>query len=178
MTVIVGIAHKKKVWMGADSAATNSWGELSIISQPKIFTRGIIIFGVAGSARASNLLMYRFQPPEPQTNDVDEYMATDFIDTMRECFKQGGVAQEDNNVESVYAQILVGLMGNLYSIDGDFQVCKNAYGYDAIGTGGMIALGSLYSTKKRSPQARIQVALEAAQEYMASVRGPFVMGRV
>ena len=165
--------------MGSDSAATNGWGELTTLTESKVFTRGSVIYGVAGSVRVMNLIMYRFQPPPPQTDDLHEYMATDFVDAMRECFKTYGVAEEENNVESVQAEILIGVRGTLYSVHGgDYQVIRPAAQFDAVGTGGQIALGSLYSTQKRAPHARIQLALEAAQEYMASVRGPFMIGKV
>jgi hypothetical protein len=101
------------------------------------------------------------------------------VDALRECFKQGGIAEQDNKVERVQAIVLIGVAGNLYTMHGgDYQIAKAACGYDAIGSGGMIALGSLHSTPKKSPVARIQLALEAAQEYMASVRGPFVVEKI
>ena len=179
MTAIVAIVHKGKTWMGGDSAATNSWGEISSVVDPKVFLKGIFIIGVAGSPRVGNLLLHKFVPPEPHTDSVSEYMVTDFVDAMRECLKNGGIASNENNVESTPAEMLVGVAGHLFSVMGwDFQVTSPACGYEAIGTGGAYALGSLFSTQKRSPQARIQLALEAAQQHMASVRGPFFIGRV
>ena len=158
--------------------ASNNWGELTIHSDPKVFKRGDFLFGVAGSVRASNLVMYKFQAPPPQTNSIDEYMMTDFIDALRECFKQGGVAENDNNVESIWSQILIGIAGKLYTINGDFSIMRSACGYDAIGTGGMIAMGNLHATPKMAPMKRIKLALEAAEANMASVRGPFVMEKI
>lgn len=50
-------------------------------------------------------------------------------------------------------------------------------GYDAVGCGQDIALGSLYATKKlddfSDPEAAVETALEAAEGYSAGVRRPF-----
>jgi ATP-dependent protease HslVU (ClpYQ) peptidase subunit len=178
VTAVVGIAKAGKVYLGGDSAATNGWGELTISADPKVFKRGDFLFGIAGSVRVSNLVRYRFQAPQPQTDNLDEYMKTDFIDHLRECLKQGGVAEQDNNVESSFSPMLIGIGGVLYSIGGDFSIIRSACGYDAIGTGGMIAMGSLHATPKMAPMKRIQLALEAAEANMASVRGPFVMEKI
>ena len=164
--------------MGGDSAATGGWGELTIHLDPKVFKRGDFLFGVAGSIRVSNLILFKFQAPPPQTSNLDEYMKTDFIDALRECLKQGGVAAQDNNVESMFSHILIGIAGKLYSVESDYCIVRSATEYDAIGTGGAYALGSLHATPKMAPMKRIKLALEAAEANMASVRGPFVMEKI
>lgn len=172
MTVIVGLVHKNTVYMGGDSAFVGGWYSLAVRPNEKVFDREGVLFGVAGSARAINLLRYHMQVPSGPSEDLPGYMATVFVDAMRDCFKTGGYAKKENEVEDITSSILVGINGRLFEFDSDYQV-QEVIGYSAIGSGGQVALGALYATEKRNPYYRVQTALEAAEKFNAGVRGPF-----
>src|SRR5579875_613581 len=96
MTAIAGfVHHDKSVWIGGDSAATIGGSQRQIRSDPKVFQRGDYVFGVAGSFRVMQLVRFSLQIPERQIfQDEFEYMATSFVDALRDCLKDGGAAKE------------------------------------------------------------------------------------
>jgi hypothetical protein len=61
----------------------------------------------------------------------------------------------------------------------DYQVAESVLDYEAVGCGTDIAMGSLHATGEHTTMyavQRIKAALEAAEEFSAGVRGPFVFG--
>jgi len=176
MTCIVALMAQNRVYMGGDSAGV-SYYDVTTRAEPKVFTKGPFLFGVAGSFRVLNLLHHKFIPPPIHTVDLYEYMVTDFVDSLRETLKGAGVAHKDDEVESMGdAVFLLGLGGRLFSIGNDYQVGIPNDGYDAIGAGESYALGSLFSSKG-SARKRILLALEAAEKFSGAVRSPFVIER-
>lgn len=176
MTAIVGLVHEGSVWIGGDSAGTyaQSYGQ-QIRADVKVFTRERYAFGFTTSFRMGQLLRYSMRVPEkPPSRDLEEFMATDFIDAVRDCLKQGGFARKDNEVERG-GGFLVGYLGRLFMIGGDYQVGENVVPYNAVGSGEDIALGALHATQglRLNPRARIRSALEAAATWNAAVRPPF-----
>jgi hypothetical protein len=175
MTCIVGLLDKDNVYIGGDSACVSEPYDMKIVSDEKVFRNGDFIFGFTSSFRMGQLLRYSFIPPKHDKNiETYKYMVSIFIENVRTCFKDGGCTVINNNEESG-GIFLVGYNKRLFRIDSDFQVSEQICGYDAVGCGGAIALGSLYSTSgmRMSPQERIIQALKASEQFNAGVRGPF-----
>lgn len=174
MTCIVGLVDNGKIYMGGDSAGCAGWN-LSIRADQKVFKNNDFIMGFADSFRMGQLLRYSFTPP-PYYEEFDlyKYMVTDFVDTARKCFKNGGFAEKDKEVESG-GHFLVGFKGRLFRIESDYQVGENQLPFAACGCGQSSALGSLFSTHGiiAPPRDRIRIALEAAERLNAGVRQPF-----
>jgi hypothetical protein len=99
-------------------------------------------------------------------------MSTWFVNAVRSCLKSGGYASTEHGRESG-GTFLVGYHGRLYEVWDDFQVGRPAAGYTAIGCGGDLAIGALYATRDDNPTLRVAVALAAAEQFSAGVRGPF-----
>jgi len=178
MTCIIGIVSKDNaIFMGGDSAVTGHYS-ISIRPDQKVFTNHGFLIGCAGSARAGNLVKYKFSPPQPVGDDMFEYIVTGFVDSLRDCLKSAGNASKDDEFEFIHATFLVGFFGRLFQIAGDYHVEEVVNGYDAIGAGSDLALGSLYATPKMSPRRRIQTALEASAMFNTSVRAPWQICRV
>jgi len=172
MTCIVGSIDGESVYMGADSAGVGGY-YIQRQANSKVFINGDFIMGFTSSFRMGQILQYSFSPPAMKENqDLFAYMATDFIDGVRDCLKSGGYASINNN-EETGGTFLVGYKGRLFTIFDDFQVSEQLENYAAVGCGQDIALGSMYSTKGQPIEDRIRIALEAAEEYSAGVRGPF-----
>lgn len=134
--------------------------------------------GYSGSPRTAQLLRYRLNVSAPDTWDVDRFIATTFIDAVRDTCKEGGVAKIESNQEALGgSSFLVGIQGRLYGIYDDYQFSRAVAGHLAVGCGDEIALGSLHTTAQldMSPQTRIQYALEAAAAYSAGCAGPFTI---
>lgn len=172
MTCIVGIVHNNKVFIGGDSAAV---GHHSIVARNdrKVFTNGDFVMGFTSSFRMGQLLAFGFNPPKPRVgDDIMAYMVGDFIDAARARMKAGGFAKVTNGEEEG-GTFLVGYKGRLFVVHGDFQVGESSHGFDAVGCGQDIALGSLYSSNGETPRLRITRALKAAETFSAGVRAPF-----
>ena len=174
MTCIVGLVSDGKVYIGGDSAGVAGW-QLTIRKDVKVFRNGDFLIGGTSSFRMLQLLHYAFTPPayEPGT-DLEKYMAVDFVNALRQCFKDGGYAEKKNEQEEG-GIFLVGFQGRLFYIGSDYQVGEPLCGYEAVGCGAEVAIGSLYATPALSPRKRIEGALKAAEAHNAGVRSPFVI---
>jgi hypothetical protein len=172
MTCIAGLVDNGIVYIGGDSAGVGGLS-LSVRADEKVFQNGEFIFGFTTSFRMGQLLRYSLNPPKNYENiDINKFMVTKFIESIRKCLKDGGYAYKNNEVESG-GTFLVGYKGKLFKIDSDYQVGEELIGFDAVGCGENIALGSLYSTEGQPPKERILKALEAAERFSAGVRRPF-----
>jgi len=179
MTCIIGIKHKNKVYLAADSAASTSY-TISTRKTPKVFKIEEYVIGYTTSFRMGQLIQYSFNPPKVKNKDYSSdqsmmrFMVRSFIPALRQLLKDNGFLKIDNNRETG-GVFLVGVKGFLFQIESDFQVAHSALDYDAVGSGGETALGSLFSTTQLKPKKRILKALQAAEEFIPSVRGPFTI---
>lgn len=179
MTAIAGLVHKGKVWIGGDSAGTSGYA-ISIRTDPKVFTTGEFIFGCTSSFRMIQLLRYEFSPPTPLENsDPMRYMVTQFIPAIKAVFRSGGFMTIVNGMDNG-GSFIVGWRGVLFAVHEDFQVAQMADAYCACGTGDDFVRGSLFTSEGTgaNPRDRIEWALQAAERFTASVRGPFVIESV
>lgn len=179
MTCVVAIEQDGVVYIGGDSAGVEQWS-LSICTRAdeKVFVNdtGEFAMGFSGSFRIGQLLRYALTPPEQSLKKDDmAYMVTDFIDAVRTLQRDRGSLKKENEVEEHEASFIVGYRGKIYVIECDFQVARPVDNFAAIGCGANVALGALYATKNSNvhPTNRIEIALSAAAEYSAGVRGPF-----
>lgn len=174
MTVIAGVVEGATVWMGGDSAFSNtSTHEMIACANRKVFRVDAFLIGVSGSPRVSDVFRYSFTPPKhPRRQDAGRYMRTAFIDSAREAFKRAGLYRKDD-VEEIESVVLVGYRGRLFVIEEDLHIHEAIDDYVAIGSGGQVAMGALTVSHGISPRKRIMEALHAAERYTISVRRPF-----
>lgn len=182
MTCVVAVVHDGKVYMGADSAGSNAWS-IATRDDPKVFVVGPMVIGYTTSFRMGQILRFRLTPPPHHREiDDDQYMMTDFVDAVRSVLKAGGWAGKENEVERG-GNFLVGYKGRIWEVESDYQVALVAHPFNAVGSGYHVALGSLHTSKPdpsdgpEDVQVRLTWALEAAAEFAAGVRGPFVFAR-
>lgn len=173
MTCIVALVDKGAVHMGCDSAGVGGYSRQNR-ADPKIYRVGSMLIGFTTSFRMGQLLGYALTPPHHHADvAIEKYMATTFVDAVRECLKAGGWAGKDKEVEQG-GTFLVGYRGRIFEIESDYQVAERSDPYNAVGCGFELALGSLYSSgTMASPRARLQLALEAAAAFSAGVYPPF-----
>jgi hypothetical protein len=160
--------------MGGDSAGVGGLA-LQTRSDPKVFINGEFLIGYTTSFRMGQILQYEFSPPKPYEGENGMmYMVKRFISEIKTALKTGGFQrQKDGQDEG--GTFLAGYRGELYEIEGDYQVGRVAHPYHACGCGRDLLLGSLHTTQSLNmpPRDRIRFALEAAAEFSAGVRGPF-----
>ena len=180
MTCIVGSVCDGVVMIGGDSAGVAGY-EMAIRKDPKVFLVDNVAFGFTSSFRMGQLLQYSLRIPSLDPGgDIFRYMATEFVNAVRDCLKEGGYAKVDKNEEEG-GSFLVGIRGRLFAIHSDFQVAERACGHDAVGCGESYALGSLYTyaldhyqgSGGRDQHGVLMDALYTAENFSAGVRGPF-----
>ena len=174
MTCIVAISHNDRVYMGGDAASVDE--DSSLISsrkEPKIFIKNGYLLGYAGSFRFGKVLQHTFNPPKLSDDDIDKFLNTTFVNSLRECCELNKV---DPGSEEDSSEMLIGVAGRVFEFCNDWHFGEDINDFNAIGSGTKFALGSLYSTRRlRTPNARIQLALESAERFSTSVRGPFTI---
>lgn len=174
MTCIAGLVDGARVWIGGDSAGVSGYG-LTVRADSKVFRNGPMLFGFTTSFRMGQLLRYALTIPDHDPRvDVDKFMATTFVDAVRECLKSHGYAKKTEEVESG-GTFLVAFKGQLFAIHSDYQVGRALEGFDAVGCGEDIALGALFASPSLAGRDRVELALQAAERHSAGVRGPFVI---
>ena len=177
MTAIVGLVHTGTVYIGGDSAGASGWS-LTVRADSKVFHNNGYLFGFTTSFRMGQLIRYALKPPKP-VGDIERFMATKFIDSVREALKAGGWARRDSEREEG-GTFLVGVKGRLFTVHDDYQVAQTADGYAAVGSGDDTALGALFATARTGlgPRKRVLLALAAAERFSAGVRAPFICLRL
>lgn len=175
MTAIAGFVYgpSSTVWIGGDSAGIAGL-DLTVRADQKVFTKGEFAIGFTTSFRMGQLIRYKLVPPQhPDGMEAFEYMATLFVDGLRQCLKDGGYAEKHNEAEKG-GTFLIGYRGRLFRIESDYQVAEPMDNYDACGCGAQVALGVLRVTQESTnPYERMMDALKAAEHHNAGVRGPF-----
>jgi ATP-dependent protease HslVU (ClpYQ) peptidase subunit len=173
MTCIVGVVHENNVYIAGDSAGVAGYS-MMVRADEKVFKKGEFLMGFTTSFRMGQLLRYKMDIPYHKPGvDTYEYMVTEFVEAARKCLKDGGFTRTESG-EEFGGTFLVGYRGELFRIEGDFQVGKTLEKFDAVGCGHAIATGSLYSTKlSRQPVDRVIEALKASEQFSAGVRAPF-----
>ena len=178
MTCIVGYLDKKtkKVTIGGDSAGVAGL-DITIRKDEKVFKVGDFIIGCTSSFRMIQLLRFSFKPPEIKSKNIYEYMCTDFINAVRECFKNGGYLQKYSDGDEKGGTFLVAYKNRLFRIENDFQVAESLNGIDAVGCGADYALGSLHilSRQNLTPKEKVLKSLKTASFFSAGVSKPFVI---
>jgi len=178
VTCIVGVETPDGVLLGGDSAGISGWVRTHR-ADPKVFAHGAgYVIGFTTSFRMGQLIRYADlpKPLDRQGDDLDRFMATEFVDAVRQVLKDGGWAARDKDREDA-GTFLAGVNGRLFKIADDYQVGRPLDGYDAAGCGWELALGSLHTTASLTvpPVERVGLALGAAAHHSAAVHGPFTV---
>lgn len=161
MTVIIGITHKNKVYMGADRGASESGFLGSMINQ-KIAKVGPLLIGGSGSLGTVQLIQ-SLDYKEPDYNNLEKWIRLEFCKTIQEASEVYKVDLQHEDKGS--SGFLLGIGSRLFEVNTEDY---SAYEYDEIATGSgfKYALGSMYSTRDwDSPRARIREALNATFKY-------------
>jgi hypothetical protein len=159
MTIVIGMIYDGIVYMGSDRGMSDEYSISSPIT-PKIKRNGQFLIGYS-SSRGSGQVAHYIDFPNVLKKDVDRYMRTEFIFTLKKAIDQYGIDISDN--DKAAADFLVGIHGKLFQIStNDWQV--NEYdNYIAIGSGNQFSTGSLdTSIIWKDPIKRIKKALDIA----------------
>jgi ATP-dependent protease HslVU (ClpYQ) peptidase subunit len=177
MTCIIGLVHEDTIYMGGDSALTDTDNMTQrVMADQKVFVKDSMIIGCCSSLRVMQLLEHSLQLPDQGSRQSDiEYLVLDFMDAVRTVLKDKGSLKKENELETHDAQFLIGYNGVIYTVEEDYQMYQCTESWAAVGSGSDLALGAMYALRNVSmtPEEKIRVALEAAASYNATVRAPF-----
>lgn len=185
MTCIVALIDGNKVYMGGDAAASDDKsGAIFQRLDPKVFKVGQVGIGFVDSFRMGQILQYSWTPPKytptKGNKNLDKFMRTKFVDSVKETFRQHGYGSfgsgsEDGDQGGIFLISISGT-GRIFTMDSDFHIGEVDVSYMAEGSGQDLALGSLFSTGMvKTPRKRVRMALEAAAKFKMSVRPPFTI---
>lgn len=177
MTCIVGIVDNlstpRRVYMAADSGASDESIMISIMD-PKIQKNGKYLIGYAGETGLGQLL-HSIDLPDPinvSNKDLTKFLRTKFCMAFKNAINlySPSTSPADDKEGGVLA--LIGVRGRLFEFDStDFQLNEITEG--AIGSGGTIAFGSLFTTRGyKDINKRLRIAVNSAIEYSPSCKGP------
>lgn len=176
MTCIVGFTDGERVTIGGDSAGVAGY-DLDVRADSKVWAKDGWAFGFTSSFRMGQLLRYKLTPPAMTVGqELEQYMATTFVDAVRTALKDGGYVRTVNGEEHG-GQFLVGHHGRLFHVESDFQVAESTRPFGVAGCGGSYALGALHALEHNDLAAgdRVSRALGIAERCSAGVRGPFAV---
>lgn len=167
MTILVGIADGKNVYIGADRAASD---EQTIITmcRPKVHVKNKWIFAYSGSVGTGQLLEFVTFPAIDKKADIYKILRLDIVKQLKTMISDHGDDGDDNG-----AEFLIGANGKLFEFSSsDWGVVEVSE--SCAGSGNQISLGSLYTTYTldMTIEERIRVALEAAIEYSPTCQAP------
>jgi ATP-dependent protease HslVU (ClpYQ) peptidase subunit len=170
MSTVVGIVEEGEVFIGADSLASTEEGDARPMKCSKIFRNGPYLFGFIGSVRGGQILYPNYFKAPKEIMDLPDAIMT-------QCTEKGCSITSEQGTYLHACNFLIGYKGKLYEILVDYQM-NEISSYSAIGGGSSYAFGSLHTTQKLKdefvPRMRIQLALEAAEEFSTSTRRPFI----
>jgi ATP-dependent protease HslVU (ClpYQ) peptidase subunit len=172
MTCIVGLEENGRVYIGADSAAVAGF-QVRASRTPKVFRKGEYTIAYTSSFRMGQILAHQVDYPlVPEGGASEEFMVTEFCESVRKALKESGYSSIENNVESG-GSFLVGVRGKLYHVDSDFQVNHYIDGIAADGCGREYALGAIRALSRVEPLKRMYKALEISSYFSGGVIAPF-----
>lgn len=173
MTTILGIEHADGALLAADSMGSGG-GSADTCVPSKLIRHGEIILGFTGSFRMGDLLRYHLELEPVPRSDMPRHIVTSVIPAIRAVYKDHGLATDNGGADACGA-LLIALRGRVYEVCPDYQVNRSAFGYNAVGSGSMVALGALSASAgtHMSPQTRAKAALVAAQKHATGTRPPW-----
>lgn len=178
MTVCLAYYDKKndKCWIGADSCASDSISH-SVVNNHKCFHpvgRRDIIMACAGTFRLPNLLQYipNIFPEEWElpTEKIDmSYLVNEFTPIL-------AAITEDFDDDDVW-ELLIAVNKKIYRVQMDYSIVESADDSDAIGVGGMVALGAFKVLNDLALdmdiEHKLKYALEVACKSCQGCQPPF-----
>jgi len=180
VTVAIALRDGEDVWLAADGRTLldgSAWAPCE-----KVFVLpGELPIGVAtcGRHRAAEEIQRRWTPPE-YGGDPDAYVY-DLAASLEEHFKDEHLwkmlREEDDS--AIDAAIMLAFAGRAWVIGGDFTVTPVRPGsYLAMGCASGIASGAMFAARGRSPHARLQPALRAAEAHDVHIGPPWMVVKI
>jgi len=166
MTTIIAVETKKSIIVGSDTQSTSYKKSHYPADEGKIVQNGHYVLATAGRARMNQELKYSDLPTPPANpGELDKFMATEFIDTLKELTEKAGCELGQN-------EYIVVVRGRVFQYNIDFNLAKGDNGVYTIGSGSPWAEGVLAGLDKITVRD-VESALKAAAKNDPHSSGPF-----
>ena len=170
MTTLAAIQGDGWAVIGCDSRASDEGGRYMDLATHKIVDNNGILIAVSGASRGGNIAQFGWKPPKPRANeDLDIFMTTKFIPSLRKAFQDAGYEGKDDGAAAEHdSSLIVSVRGVIYPIFEDYSWDRENRNVYYSGSGGDIALGALEILnyqKIKSPEdaeRALRKAIEAA----------------
>ena len=176
-TCVIGLKHKGRVYMGADSKVSGEWLYFSSPESKIIRYQDPepMLLGISGECRIPQILDHCFTPPRRPKNCTDlQYLCKTFMQSVRKAMRQAGALEKTDGVESmVLFSGLLAYRKKLYFFDADMSILEPSGNVAAVGSGQPYALGAMEAMTTKDPKKKILRALEIAGKYDPYVGPPY-----
>lgn len=173
MTCIIGWSNGSTVYLGGDRFLGHSWS-YELTSEPKVWKKDNLLYGLAGSKRIMDVVRHRFDAPEDTQKTAMQYLTGPWLSELRKTLSQEGLLKKTDEVESPETNMILGYLGNVYHVSCDLQISSPSSRTLCIGSGGETARGAMEVLPiSKNPRGAITRALRAAQSCTPYVREPF-----
>jgi len=178
VTVIVAVPHNGRVYMGADSRATQGWSIIEL-AEPKLWKQGGLLLGFTGAIREQQILQFCTAIPA-RSDDVDvlHWLCSDFVGAVRAARQSAGYDVKcPSPACDAGPSLAIGVEGRLFEVFADYSIAERLAA-TAIGSGGVEAKASLHTTAgmRMAVRKRIDLALATACALDAGCSPPFTYG--
>ena len=166
---VVRDSENNKIWMAGDRGVSDD-NTINVGSSPKIWKKDGYLFGYAGSMDGDRI-KHLFVPPQfDGRGNIDKFMYSKFLKSLRKFYEEWWV---DITPTSDIGMIIC-TRGKIYEHNAaDMSLTQYEQDYLVMGSGGDLAMGSLYSTQKQKDgRKRTVQAVSAAITHSTSCKGP------
>ena len=171
MTTIIGLQYEKDCVLIADSQTTDDDGKIFNHSDmKKISERGNFLIAGSGEVLPCDVAQHIWEPPVPTKQDRQDlyhFMIVKVMPSLRKCLSSNGFNFDEPKTDQRF-QFLIAICGEIFDIDDDLSVTRNADGVYATGSGAAYAMGALYAG------ADAYEAMEIASKISAFTAPPYI----
>jgi len=172
VTTIVGIQHDYYCEIHVDSRVTDDNGQ--IYTHPdmmKFAKRGALIIAGSGEVLPCDIAQNMWNPPKPTEADKQnlyKFMITKVMPSLRDILSKNGYNfDEPKEKGDTRFHFIIACNGELFDVDQELSVTRDASGMYAVGSGATYALGAMHAG------ADPEEALEIAAKLSAYTAPPF-----
>lgn len=178
MTAICGYQEDGKVWIGADSAASNGWHrgathtwKLVKLSVPSNDGSRPLVIGYTTSFRFGQILAHHLTPPIDHEEGAERYLVRSLVPEIRAVLSTHGWLHKSNERETG-GNALIAYRGELHELQDDNSVLRWLDPWAACGSGYEYALGAM-ATAQGDGGGIVRAGLSAAALFAPGVMEPF-----
>jgi len=164
---------KKTVHMIGDSCGSADQDRVCRADNKVFFQkRNDLIMGYSGSYRIGQIARFDLDKLKKRPHGVSllEWMCGEFVTGLRAALIANGIEGKEMD-----GSLMVGIDGQIFTIDQDFHVGQNLYPYAATGAAESYAYGAMRAMHAagHTPKECLDAAMEAAAEFCGAVMAPF-----